>query len=65
MDEWQKDVEKRLDEHDLRLTLNERDIQTITNKLDKINDNTSKIIWLVVTVLVTYVINNLLKGGIL
>jgi hypothetical protein len=60
-----KDLKKQVSDLDFRTKINERDIQAITAKLDKIEGNTSKIMWLIITAVVLALLNTIIKGGIL
>lgn len=60
-----KDLKKQVSDLDFRTKINERDIQAITAKLDKIEGNTSKIMWLIITAVVLALLNTVIKGGIL
>jgi hypothetical protein len=60
-----KDLKRQVSDLDFRTKINERDIQAITAKLDKIEGNTSKIMWLIITAVVLALLNTIIKGGIL
>lgn len=57
-------MDKRQDGMELRLTLAEKDVQNITKKLDKIDGNTSKIIWLIASAIILAILEFILKGGL-
>jgi hypothetical protein len=56
-------VEGRVTSLELRMALAENNIGDIVKKLDKIDNNISKLIWIVVGAVILAVLNVVLKGG--
>lgn len=51
---------------DLRITteVNKRDIKEVKDSVKDIKANTNKIVWLVGSALIIYILNTMLKGGV-
>lgn len=48
----------------LRMTLAESNIKEMGKKLDKIEGNTGKIIWILVSAIILAVLNMIIRGGV-
>lgn len=60
----------KLDNHEIRITalevenaINKTNIQNLTNKLDKIDSNISRLNWLILSAVVLAVMNLIMGGG--
>jgi hypothetical protein len=57
-------LETDMNQMNLRMTLAESNIDEMGKKLDKIEGNTGKIIWILVSAIILAVLNTILKGGV-
>lgn len=59
------DLDSRVQNLEIRMGIAENNINKIEKKLDKIDNNTSKIIWLIISTIILAVLASIFKGGLL
>jgi hypothetical protein len=57
-------LENDMIQMNLRMTLAESNIKEMGKKLDKIEGNTGKIIWILVSAIILAVLNMIIRGGV-
>jgi uncharacterized protein YPO0396 len=63
VEEEVRELKAQVNNHETRLVVAERDIENINRKLDKIDANTSKLLWIVVAAVVGALLKIVISGG--